>query len=354
MPQIAAATARCQLANRTCPTSLSKTILQIVIPTLPAMEAPLHTTPLLNAINGLPGPNVLQDHPPFLRACHSPWRFIPQHILVILRGTVLAYLFAVGLMICHFKIFDETTDHSKWALFFHFGMMSFGFTLFYHLTTFSWTYTHLYHPNANETEGVVERGIIRAMSLPKNMGSLRKQFYFTLFHTITCVSGFISWAVYWLITRQYIVVAGSAADESVPNGLLGTPFSDLFGEGWFPVFVISNLYGAPSITMIIETMFFNSIKRPFAVGRHVFGLMAFNVLYLLWGQIGKAVSGCYPYFWMDASKVGSLEAVTAYSIGFVLLAPIMFVVMQGFVAARERLTRNNSPARTIVRQVLDR
>lgn len=78
----------------------------------------------------------------------------------------------------------------------------------------------------------MERGIIRAMSLPKNMGSLRKQFYFTLFHTITCVSGFISWAVYWLITRQYIVVAANATDESVPKGLLGTPCTRFMHRGY--------------------------------------------------------------------------------------------------------------------------
>lgn len=39
--------------------------------------------------------------------------------------------------------------------------------------------------------------------------------------------------------------------------------SDLFGEGWFKAFVLINLYGVTSVIMMIEILFFNSIKRPF-------------------------------------------------------------------------------------------
>ena len=42
--------------------------------------------------------------PAFLRASHSPWRFIPQNVLVILRGITLGYLVASGIMLVKYKL----------------------------------------------------------------------------------------------------------------------------------------------------------------------------------------------------------------------------------------------------------
>lgn len=39
--------------------------------------------------------------------------------------------------------------------------------------------------------------------------------------------------------------------------------SDLFGAGWFKPFILCNLHTAPTIIMALETLFFNSIRRPF-------------------------------------------------------------------------------------------
>lgn len=41
-----------------------------------------------------------------------------------------------------------------------------------------------------------------------------------------------------------------------------TTVSDLFGEGWFPAFVILSLYGLSSLFMVIEVFWLNSIRRP--------------------------------------------------------------------------------------------
>jgi hypothetical protein len=38
--------------------------------------------------------------------------------------------------------------------------------------------------------------------------------------------------------------------------------SDLFGEGWFKPFVLINMNAVTSVLMIIEMLFFNSIKKP--------------------------------------------------------------------------------------------
>lgn len=53
------------------------------------------------------------------------------------------------------------------------------------------------------------------MSLPRNMASLRKQFYFTLFYTVTTVFAFMNTTIYWFITAQHD--AGDSPDpDPVP------------------------------------------------------------------------------------------------------------------------------------------
>ncbi|KAH7127467.1 hypothetical protein EDB81DRAFT_662623 [Dactylonectria macrodidyma] len=319
----------------------------------------MDTSPLLTALGGLPGPNNLQDHPAFLRACHSPWRFIPQNILVIIRGVLLAIIVAIGVMIAHYKVHEES-EFTSWRHLFDFSILSFVTVFLYHLITFSWTFTHLYYPHREDCVGGFESWIVAAMSLPGNMASLRKQFYFTMFYTAAVVGAFMNSTIYWFITRQrdtgdaaehenfdWVVVA---EDEElywpkVSGPLPDAPFSDLFGEGWFNVFVIVALYAITSGLMVIEVFWLNSIKRPNAIGTHVLGLLFLAGLYLGWAAIGHLLTGWFPFFWLDEAQVGSQEAVAAYCIGFVLLAPMMYILMQGFVAVREGFTRSLSRAR---------
>lgn len=59
-----------------------------------------------------------------------------------------------------------------------------------------------------------------------------------------------------------------------------------------------------------------------AIGLHLLGLMVDAAIYLGWAAFGHLVTNWYAFFWLDKSEVGSDEAVTLYSIGFVFLAPI--------------------------------
>lgn len=73
--------------------------------------------------------------PAFLRACHSPWRFIPQNVLVILRGIVLASIVATGVMVTHYKLSEES-ELTNWRHLFDFSIVSFIMVFLYHLITF--------------------------------------------------------------------------------------------------------------------------------------------------------------------------------------------------------------------------
>lgn len=70
--------------------------------------------------------------------------------------------------------------------------------------------------------GGLEGWLIRRMSLPKHMGSLRKQFYFTLFYTITAVFAFANSTIYFFITRQHKGDDASGEPQPEPQPPNGT------------------------------------------------------------------------------------------------------------------------------------
>ena len=70
----------------------------------------------------------------FLRASHSPWKCIPQNVLVVLRGVTLAYLAGTSVMIAHYKLNVEESE-TKLEHFFSFTLMSHLLIFLYHLIT---------------------------------------------------------------------------------------------------------------------------------------------------------------------------------------------------------------------------
>lgn len=78
-------------------------------------------------------------------------------------------------------------------------------------------------------EGGIEGWIVSAMSLPSNMASLRKQFYFTMFYTLTTVFSFMNSTIYWFITRQHTSGGGG---EPAPPQESGNPGEEFEVWGW--------------------------------------------------------------------------------------------------------------------------
>lgn len=62
------------------------------------------------------------------------------------------------------------------------------------------------------------------------------------------------------------------------------------------------------------------ICSPQPVPSHLFGIVFFAALYLVYGGIGAKLTGHHPFFWMDEKIVGSKEKVAGYSSGFIALA----------------------------------
>ncbi|KAK1964445.1 hypothetical protein LY78DRAFT_704380 [Colletotrichum sublineola] len=330
------------------------------------------TTPLLHGhadlddVHGLPTPasyGQIQDHPAFLRACHSPWRCFPQSLLCWVRGGVVVYLTGVGAMVLDYKLRQES-PYSNWRVVFDFSVVTFSLLLAYHALVLGWTYTHLYHPQIEETRTGWEYWALRALSLPHDMASLRNQFYFTLFYTVTTVFTFMNTVVYWFVTLAHDDRGTGEPPQPQPSGgstvsyMIGDslnyewtrledahndephePFTEIFGKGWFKAFVILNLFGITSIISLFEIFYLNSIKRPWAVGAHTLGVIFFAGLYLGWAAIGKLETGADAFYWLNEKEVGSREAVVASSIGFVILAPIMYAFMYGLVGMRENIAR---------------
>jgi hypothetical protein len=58
------------------------------------------------------------------------------------------------------------------------------------------------------------------------------------------------------------------------------------------------------------------------VGIYLIAIIFCATIYLGWAAFGRLVTDYCAFFWLDKSEVGSDEAITLYSIGFVFLMPI--------------------------------
>ncbi|PHH65084.1 hypothetical protein CDD81_3482 [Ophiocordyceps australis] len=248
-------------------------------------------------------------------------------------------------MIAHYKMHEESAAGPLRHMFSFTSVMR-GLVIAYHVVTFFWTITHLHFPEVGQTGGGLGNKMIRAVSLPRNMHDRRKQGAFTMLYSAATTFSFMDTAMYWLITRHHDMAEGNAAmaaslQVEMPLIVPQAPFGDFLGTatGWYKPFVMMNMHGGTSLLMIMEMLLMNSIKHPHSLGAHFLGLIVMTVMYLAWARFGKWVTGQHAYFWLDKDEVGSHQAVLMYSTGFVFMAPLMYTLMHGLTAIRERLTR---------------
>lgn len=136
--------------------------------------------------------------PIFLRACHSPWKWLNQNLLCYARGGVLVYLVVVFGMSSHFKL-DRDDDHSAWRFLFQFSSITWAMILAYHVMVFSWTLTHLHWPDVDPDDRTWEAKLLRVMQPPQQTGNSRGRFYFSLFYSVVHVYSLMLTVIYWTV-----------------------------------------------------------------------------------------------------------------------------------------------------------
>ena len=70
--------------------------------------------------------------PIFLRACHSPWTFIPQTSLIWVRGIIVAYLTILVPALLNLT----TSREHPWSTAFDFSVLSYSLLWLYHAIVF--------------------------------------------------------------------------------------------------------------------------------------------------------------------------------------------------------------------------
>ncbi|KAK4651970.1 hypothetical protein QC762_607200 [Podospora pseudocomata] len=301
--------------------------------------------PLLSTRQGLPVANsslTVQDHPIFLRVCHSPWPWVSQSCLVYLRGLIFCYLTGLAGMLLRYKFHHEYPHNegkSNWHIFFEFASVAYLFFWLYHLITFCWSFTHLFFPDVDEDDNSWESVLLCKMSPPLQTPKSRKRLYFSIFYTISHVFVFMNTLIYWCI----LVPKGYG---HLPKGKEGEPVSDstwkdFWGHGWFEPFCILNLYLVTSLIALFEIFVLNSIKRQVPVPAHVIATVFFLSAYLGWAAFGKWFTGLYPFFWMDPEIMKMTEYIASYVAGFLCLGPTVFAFMYGLIGMRENMTHKD-------------
>ncbi|KAK8063536.1 hypothetical protein PG996_008188 [Apiospora saccharicola] len=288
------------------------------------------TTPLL------PGPSSSassDSHPIFLRACHSPWRWINQSVLTLIRFVISSYLLAVMGISLKYKL-EQEDDHTRWRIPFQFSSVSFILLLLYNLLVTVWTFMHLLLPkelpeDPAECHGHQFRNKAINAFLPPSRnryGNHTHPIWFSLLYTVSHVFTFMNTIIYWAV----LVPAGHggfqpphaphrhphAPDNSTVAGY--DPHKGLFEEGHLKAFSIINVWSITSVIALLEILLFNSIRRQ---------------------TLGKLVTGHAGLFFLDPELMGNVHgAALAASVLFVTLAPGIFSYMYGLIAMRESMS----------------
>ncbi|KAK0645752.1 hypothetical protein B0T16DRAFT_146212 [Cercophora newfieldiana] len=314
------------------------------------MSAPTSSTPLLQG-NTLPlhSGSQAQDHPIFLRVCHSPWPFISQSCLVSIRAFIITYLSALAIMLLHYKnkheihVLDgeEEGEWNPWVVLFQFSTFAFVLLWLYHTLAFCWSFTHLYYPDVDENDNRWESMVLKKMSPPAQKPESRKRFYFSLFYSVVHVVALMNATIYWTVLVPKGLGHFPKGDE---EELSMSSREEFFGQGWFQPFCLINLWCFTAFLALIEIGALNSIKRQVPVPSHIFSIIFILSCYLGWASFGHTLTGEYPFFWMDREAMEYTEIVAAYSAGFVGMGPTFFTLMYGLIGMRESCTKKEEEA----------
>ncbi|KAF4626493.1 hypothetical protein G7Y89_g11665 [Cudoniella acicularis] len=269
----------------------------------------------------LPKDRKNQDHPVFLRVCHSPWAGIGQKSLVGLRFLIALYLLISFSLIIYFEI--DRNEHG-WLTIFEFSNITFFIQVIYHWIVFIWTFMHLHYPHHGNRSESTSTLVQRFFSPPRQSTNNRE--CFSIFYYAASSLPHVATLIHWIVL--------------IPNKKTTIPADQIFGHGWFQVFFVFNKFCINSIIALVEIFFFSSIKRPETIWTHIFGITFLSLLYVAWAYLGDYFTGKFAYYFLDNTRVG-WDNAAASIIAFVVSGDVLFVVVFALTGIREILTKNS-------------
>ena len=212
------------------------------------------STPLLPRSNRPP-----HEHPIFLRVCHSPWYFLGQRALLLLRGLIATYMTAVLAVAIDYERREAT--HGELFIF-KAGPISFVVQIIYYwITTVScssppsklslivfslvqlWTLQHLFWPRYREDsdDGLLTR-VKNIFSIPRTTAfNSKNRLAFSIFYTCATTFPYVVTFLYWFVLND------------------GT--GCIFKLGPIQAMMHVNMYGIGAVIALVETMILSSVRK---------------------------------------------------------------------------------------------
>ncbi|TGO22335.1 hypothetical protein BPAE_0172g00160 [Botrytis paeoniae] len=270
------------------------------------------------------GSHKKNDHPIFLRACHSPWLNISQKSLVMFRGALAAYFLISSLVILHYEL---EINKNGWLVVYNLSNIVYGLQTLYAWVAFTWTFMHLYYPHSNDNNcSTISASVRKFLSPSRKTANTNEKYLFSVFYwailAFPHVVTFIHWAV--IIPRN---------EASIPG--------DKILHDKLTTFFVFSKYGFNSVLALVELFILSSIKRSDPVWNHVFSLAVLSLVYVGWAAIGKYIVGKYTYFFLDHEKTG-WEYYWASVAAFVVLVELFFVFVYSLTGVRESMTKKQN------------
>ncbi|MCJ1385627.1 hypothetical protein MMC17_008750 [Xylographa soralifera] len=227
------------------------------------------STPLLPRSNRPP-----HEHPIFLRVCHSPWYFLGQRALLLLRGLIATYMTAVLAVAIDYERCEAT--HGELFIY-KAGLISFVVQIIYYWITALWTLQHLFWPRYREDsdDGLLTR-LKNIFSIPRTTAfNAKNRLAFSVFYTCVTTFPYVVTFLYWFVLND------------------GT--GHVFESGPIQAMMHVNMYGIGATIALVETMILSSVRKQQPFTSHIVGLLLIVGLYFVWTAVGHAITHEYVY-----------------------------------------------------------
>ncbi|TVY65747.1 hypothetical protein LSUE1_G006707 [Lachnellula suecica] len=258
------------------------------------------------------GSTKKDDHPIFLRVCHSPWVGIGQKSLVGLRTLTSTYLLVSGGMIIDYEI--KKNKHG-WLTAFEFSNVAYAMLTLYQVMAATWTFMHLHYPHHRTAPRSMATRMQSFLSPPRQHESTKNRTWFSIFYTAATTFPHLATLIYWALL--------------IPMHKTIIPGNEITGHGWFREFFVVNKFAIASFIAFVEVFIFSSIRRQTPVAAHIAGITFLAIVYQFYAYIGHEVTEKYAYFYLDHKKIG-WQNTYGYIAAFVVAANFCMLFFQIF------------------------